>query len=53
MTDQERQFIIRQFIKAELEEHREQAEALGISLQEYLLLRILKELQQIQCQGES
>ena len=39
-------------IRMELEESREQAEEMGISLQEYLLLRILRELEQIPYRGE-
>lgn len=36
----------------ELEEARRDAEEMGISLQEYLLLRILRELEQIPYRGE-
>ena len=40
MTDREREAI-----RLDLEEYRKEAEELDISLQEYLLLRILRELQ--------
>ena len=40
------------FLSLALEEYRKEAEAMGISLQEYLLLRILRELEQIPYSGE-
>ncbi len=43
----------RELIRLELEESRKEAEELDISLQEYLLLRILRELEQIPYRGES
>ncbi len=45
MTDREQMSL-------DLEEYRKEAEAMGISLQEYLLLRILRELEQIPYRGE-
>ena len=42
ITEQERTIL-----KIELEEYRKEAEKLGLALQEYLLLRILEEVQQI------
>ena len=43
----------RELIRLELEESHKEAEELDISLQEYLLLRILRELEQIPYRGES
>lgn len=40
------------FLRPELEQAREAAAELGITLQEYLLLRILQELEQIPYRGE-
>lgn len=39
--------------RLELEEIREQAEELGLSLQEYILFRILQELEQLPYKGDS
>lgn len=47
MTEQEKTFL-----RLDLEEARKEAEELNISLQEYLLLRILRELEQIPLRGE-
>lgn len=47
MTEQEKTFF-----RLELEEARKEAEELNISLQEYLLLRILRELDQMPYRGE-
>lgn len=47
MTEQEKTFL-----RLELEEARKEAEELNISLQEYLLLRILRELDQMPYRGE-
>ena len=44
MTITEQQRIV---LKIELEEYRKEAGKLGLALQEYLLLRILEEVQQI------
>lgn len=47
MTEQEKTFL-----RLDLEEARKEAEELNISLQEYLLLRILRELDQMPYRGE-
>ncbi len=47
MTEQEKSFL-----RLDLEEARKEAEELDISLQEYLLLRILRELDQLPYRGE-
>ena len=47
MTEQEKAFL-----RHDLEEARREAEELNISLQEYLLLRVLRELEQIPIRGE-
>lgn len=43
----------REAIRIDLEEYRREAAELDISLQEYLLLRLLRELEQIPYRGES
>lgn len=48
MKEQEREFM-----RLELEEARKEAEELDISLQDYLLLRILRELNQLPYRGET
>lgn len=48
MKEQEREFM-----RLELEEARKEAEELDISLQDYLLLRILRELDQLPYRGET
>ena len=47
MTEQEKALL-----RLDLEEARREAEELNISLQEYLLLRVLRELEQIPLRGE-
>lgn len=42
----------REAIRRDLEEYRREAAELDISLQEYLLLRLLRELEQIPYRGE-
>jgi len=42
----------REFIRLQLEECKREAAELDISLQEYLLLRVLRELEQIPYRGE-
>ena len=42
----------RERLRLDLEEYRKEAEDMGISLQEYLLLRVLRELEQIPYRGE-